>query len=83
LIASHDPAEAVANARKLCGATATCRVLGWTDATAIPTAFPIPPASRAALQFSYSRDPAGSEIVLYGCDWFKSAARDQCIPKAR
>lgn len=83
LIANHDAAQAAANARKLCGASATCRVLGWTDPAAIPATFPIPPAARAALQFSYSRDPAGTEIVLYGCDWFRIAAKDQCIPKSR
>lgn len=83
LIADHDAEQALANARKLCGASATCRVLGWSDMAAIPTTFPIPAASRAALQFSYSRDPAGAEIVLYGCDWFKLPQREQCIPRAR
>lgn len=83
LIANRDAAQAVANARKLCGTTATCRVLGWTDAASIPTTFPVPPASRAALQFSYSRDPAGTEIVLYGCDWFSGIERDRCIPRSR
>ncbi|MFM5885203.1 MAG: cell wall hydrolase [Novosphingobium sp.] len=83
LIGSRDTAQALANARKLCGATATCRVLGWSDAAAIPATFPIPAAARAAQQFSYSRDPAGTEIVLYGCDWFKGVAPEQCIPRPR
>ncbi|MFC0590376.1 cell wall hydrolase [Novosphingobium aquiterrae] len=83
LIANHDAAEAAANARKLCGASATCRVLGWSDAAAIPATFPVPPASRAAQKFSYSRDPSGAEIVLYSCEWFKSVPREQCIPRPR
>ncbi|MFM5953408.1 MAG: cell wall hydrolase [Novosphingobium sp.] len=83
LIGSHDSDQALANARKLCGTSATCRVLGWSDAAAIPAAFPIPPSARAALQFSYARDPSGTEIVLYGCDWFNSVAPDRCIPHAR
>ena len=70
-------------ARKLCGTSATCRVMGWTDRAAIPAALPLPADARAQLQFSYSRDPAGSEIVLYGCDTFKGLARDKCIPRAR
>lgn len=83
LLANADAAQAVANARKLCGPTGTCRVLGWSDVAAIPLTFPVPPASRAKLQFSYSRDPAGTEIVLYECNWFKNVSRDQCIPRAR
>lgn len=83
LLGRPDAAQALANARKLCGATGTCRVMGWSDPAAIPAAFPLTPAARAALQFSYSRDPAGAEIVLYACDWFKDAPGGQCIPKAR
>lgn len=83
LIANRNAEQTVASARKLCGSTATCKVLGWTDASAIPATFPVPAKSRAALQFSYARDPSGTEIVLYGCDWFAGIARDQCIPRAR
>lgn len=83
LIANRDAAQTLANARKLCGPAATCKVLGWTDASAIPAKFPLPRKSRAALQFSYARDPSGAEITLYGCDWFVAIALDQCIPRAR
>lgn len=83
LLTSSDPAQALANARKLCGSSGTCRVLGWSEAAAIPASFPMPPAARAALRFSYSRDPSGGEITLYGCDWFKGAPAEQCIPRAR
>lgn len=83
LLGGNDPAQALANARKLCGAGGTCRVLGWSDPLAIPVTFPLPKPSRAALQFSYSRDPAGAEIALYNCDFFTGIERDRCIPKAR
>ncbi len=74
---------ALDQARKLCGTSATCRVMGWTDGAAIPARLPITSAARVALQFSYSRDPAGAEIVLYGCDTFKGLPRERCIPRAR
>lgn len=76
-------AGALDQARKLCGTAATCRVMGWTDHAAIPAALPLPADARAQLQFSYSRDPAGSEIVLYGCDTFKGLPREKCIPSSR
>ncbi|PKB14541.1 spore germination cell wall hydrolase CwlJ-like protein [Novosphingobium kunmingense] len=83
LLSSSDPEQAVAGARKLCGTAPTCRVLGWLEATAIPARFPIPPASRAALAFSFSRDPSGAEIVLYDCRSFAGIAPDRCIPRMR
>ena len=76
-------ASAVATARSLCIGEGTCRVYGWADGGLVPAKLPLPPASRAELQFSYSRDPAGGEIVLYACDSFKGLPREQCIPRAR
>lgn len=75
--------SALAMARKLCPAEGTCRVMGWSDRTLIPASLPLPAASRAALEFSYSRDPAGAEIVLYNCDSFSGLPREKCIPRAR
>lgn len=83
LLSSAITADALAAARAVCNQPGTCRVLGWTDAAAIPAAFPVPPAARAALQFSYTRDPGGTEIVLYGCTHFAGVPREQCIPRAR
>lgn len=74
---------ALANARKLCGGTGTCRVMGWGDRRQIPPNFPLPRAARDSLQFSYSRDPAGAEIMLYNCDAFGGLPREQCIPRGR
>lgn len=75
--------SAVAMARKLCPEAGTCRVMGWSDRSAIPAALPLPPASRAALQFSYARDPSGAEIALFNCDSYPQRAREKCIPRAR
>lgn len=83
LLAGTSSEAALAAARAVCDQPGTCRVLGWSDPAAIPAAFPIPPAARAALQFSYTRDPGGAEIVLYGCGHFAQVPRDQCIPRAR
>ncbi len=83
LLAGTAPADALAAARMVCNQPGTCRVLGWADPAAIPQAFPIPPSARAALQFSYSRDPSGTEIALYGCGHFAGIPREQCIPRAR
>lgn len=83
LLAGTAAADALAAARKVCNQPGTCRVLGWSDPAAIPQAFPIPSPARAALQFSYTRDPSGSEIVLYGCGHFSGVPQDQCIPRAR
>lgn len=74
---------ALASARALCNRPGTCRVYGWRDAGAIPAALPLPKPARAALQFSYARDPAGAEIALYNCDSFAGLPREQCIPRAR
>jgi spore germination cell wall hydrolase CwlJ-like protein len=76
-------AGALTMAKLLCNAPGTCRVMGWRDPAAIPATFPLPPAARASLSFSYSRDPAGAEIVLYDCQAFPATPREQCIPRAR
>jgi Cell Wall Hydrolase len=75
--------SALAMARKLCPASGTCRVMGWSDRSLIPAALPLTGAARAGLQFSYSRDPAGAEIVLFNCDTYTGLPREKCIPRAR
>ncbi len=77
------PASALAMAKALCPGEGSCRVLGWSSRAAVPAAYPLPREARAALQFSYARDPGGSEIVLYSCETFKGLPREQCIPAAR
>jgi hypothetical protein len=83
LLSGTATADALAAARAVCNQPGTCRVLGWTDPAAIPQAFPIPATARVGLQFSYTRDPGGAEIVLYGCGYFAGVPREQCIPRAR
>ena len=75
--------SALLMARQLCNSAGTCRVMGWSNLVHIPAAFPLPPAARKALQFSYARDPGGAEITLYDCDSFKGVPAEQCIPAAR
>ena len=75
--------SALTMARKLCPASGTCRVMGWSDRNLIPAALPLTGTARAGLQFSYSRDPAGAEIVLFNCDTFAGLPREKCIPRAR
>ena len=74
---------ALSMARQLCTAAGTCRVMGWSSLAQIPAAFPLPPAARKTLQFSYARDPGGAEITLYDCDTFEGVLAEQCIPAAR
>lgn len=74
---------ALAIARGLCNGQGTCRVMGWTDRGQVPASFPLPRAARDSLQFSYSRDPAGGEIVLYNCESFTGLPREKCIPRGR
>lgn len=74
---------ALANARKLCASPGSCRVMGWADRGQIPASFPLPRIARDSLQFSYTRDPIGGEIVLYNCDSFTGLPREKCIPRGR
>ena len=74
---------ALTTARSLCNGQGTCRVMGWSNRSDVPASFPLPRAARDSLQFSYSRDPAGSEITLYNCDSFAGVPRDKCIPRGR
>lgn len=78
-----DAASALAIARKLCREGATCRVLGWASRVEIPAAFPLTPASRATLQFSFTRDPSGAEYALYDCRRFVDLPREKCMPRVR
>ena len=57
--------------------------MGWADRGLIPAALPLPAPSRSALQFSYARDPAGTEIALYNCETYPGLPREKCIPRAR
>lgn len=75
--------RALATARGLCPAEGSCTVMGWADRTRVPAALPLPGPARAALAFSYARDPTGKEIALFDCDSYSGLAREKCIPRAR
>jgi hypothetical protein len=83
LAAGASAESALSLGRELCpGDQVNCRVMGWIDRPAIPSAYPVPPGSRARLTFSYVRED-GTEIVLYDCKHFPQTPRDNCIPPAR
>lgn len=73
---------ALALGRELCGGTGYCQVQGWLDRGAVPSAYPVPAASRAQLSFSFVRNADKSEIVFYDCRHFTGVPRDRCLPRA-
>jgi hypothetical protein len=84
VLAAGSSAEAALTiARTLCKPDNTCRVLGWANSGDVPAAFPLTPTSRATLQFSFTRDPAGEEIALYDCRKYAEVPVEQCMPRAR
>lgn len=83
ILPGTDASGALIMAKLLCNEPGTCRVLGWRDRASIPASFPLTSAARASLTFSYTRDPAGTEFVLYDCRSFPQIPREQCIPHAR
>jgi hypothetical protein len=76
------PAAAISVGRRLCGGRGYCRVLGWIDGKAIPVGFPVPPAARAKLSFSYVLDATNDEYIYYDCKVFQDVPRDSCLPPA-
>lgn len=72
-------AQALATARRLCGGDGYCRVMGWVDRSAMPKGFPVNPASRAKLSFSYVLDDMNNETVQYDCRLFPSAGSGNCL----
>ena len=83
LAAGASADAALSLGRQLCPSDrVNCSVMGWLDRPAIPSGYPVPPASRAQLTFSYVRQ-SGGEIVLYDCKHFPETPREKCIPPAR
>jgi spore germination cell wall hydrolase CwlJ-like protein len=76
-------AQMKALAQGICAGRQGCKVMGWSDAKAIPAAYPVPPQSRAKLSFSYYADPRGSEIAFFDCKLFSGVGAGECIPVAR
>ena len=71
--------EALAVARRLCGGNGYCHVMGWSDRSAIPRGFPVPPAARAKMKVSYVLDDQNREVVTYDCAAFPATPADRCL----
>ena len=78
-----DAAGALEIARKLCKADTPAGCSAGATAAIFPSLSRSRQTARATLQFSFSRDPAGTEIVLYNCTRFAGLPRERCIPRAR
>lgn len=76
------PASALALARRLCGGNGYCRVLAWSDRTALPRSYPIPPQARGRVSLSYVLDDQNVEAVEYDCQTFAAAPPGQCRGRA-
>jgi len=64
----------------VCGQRAFCKVMGWTDADAIPRGFPVPFASQESMAFLYLYDRASrSEIMAWDCDVFPRPDPAECL----
>lgn len=71
-------AGALALARRLCGGNGYCRVMAWTDRSAVPRGYPVPPQARSKISLSYVLDDQNRETVDYDCIAFKGAPSGQC-----
>lgn len=66
-------------ALRLCRTLSFCTVMGWRDAASVPRGFPISPAARAGLSFSYRRDRSrGIEEIRFDCRVYKRVP-EQCL----
>lgn len=68
--------------RELCGGEGSCRVMAWTDRSAVPPAYPVPSPARAKLTFSYVQEAGQDEIVFYDCKHFAEVPQDSCLPRS-
>lgn len=63
----------------VCRRRSFCKVMGWTDATAIPRGFPIPYEARRKMAFLYVHDRRGGEIVAWNCAIFPRQDPAECL----
>jgi Cell Wall Hydrolase len=78
--AKTEPALLADMARSACGARDYCKVMGWTDKSALAKALPLTDAQQAALAFSYLRNRNQNfEKALWNCKTFKRADPKQCM----
>lgn len=64
----------------VCRGRAFCKVMGWTDAAAIPAGFPVPFAARQRMAFLYVHDRARhAEIIAWDCGLFPRSDAAECL----
>jgi spore germination cell wall hydrolase CwlJ-like protein len=77
---AQPPATFPALAQAACGDRPYCKVMGWTDASLIPSSEAMSDTARAAMSFSYLRDqPRGLERALWNCAEFAREQPRQCM----
>jgi spore germination cell wall hydrolase CwlJ-like protein len=69
---------ALAIARRLCGGNGYCRVMAWTDRSAVPRGYPVPPSARNRMSLNYVLDDQNRETAEYDCQVFKAPTAGQC-----
>jgi hypothetical protein len=64
----------------VCGRRPFCKVMGWTDPSAIPRGFPVPFDAQEKMAFLYIYDRAARrEIMAWDCDVFPRDDPAECL----
>jgi hypothetical protein len=80
--ASTDPSLLPVMAERTCAGRSYCKVMAWSDRSAMPKSLPLDDAARGKLAFSYLRDSeAGFDKALWDCTIFPRPDKKQCIRK--
>jgi len=64
-----------------CPGTASCTILGWTDATAAAHGMPLTDGQAQSLAVRYVRRAPGPDETMWDCVRFRTA-KAPCLPKA-
>jgi spore germination cell wall hydrolase CwlJ-like protein len=63
---------------RACGDRKRCKVLAWADTALMPKGLPLEPQERAAMAFSYIREP-GSSRARWNCALFPREQKRDCF----
>ena len=64
----------------VCAGRSFCKVMGWTDAAAIPRGFPVPFAAQQQMAFLYQIDrERRREVMAWNCDLFPRDNPRDCL----
>ncbi|MET0239883.1 MAG: cell wall hydrolase [Sphingobium sp.] len=67
-------------ARQVCAGRTACRLLGWTKANDVPSAFPVAEDVLARMSYAYIRaTQVGLERSLYNCREFPDQPKNRCM----